>query len=249
MKRSPFGASRERAVKLMAAGCPIDYPDALVLNSASRRQSFHVEQPLGYGDSRVYKFGGLDAGWVIPLRLRTDRPSGTVIRGWDLELPDENHAINWDCEPEEVIPKKDWEDYQHLFKSRLRRVLEGHLIRRGSPVEGVLCGRSYQQIEESSPGFLSARLSFTDDLGTTVSLPIQMNVLKLKLKLKQSSASRVPGGQARRRLFADLVDLRGQSSPGAMPAVRDGKRQVGNTPFAQKTSIGSAFQNSSVPCE
>ncbi len=154
MKSRIIGASYERAKRLMEADCPIDNLNALP------RRSFGVEQLPGYGDSRVYKLGPLDAGWVIPLRLRTDRPSGTIISDWDFEPPWQNVAINWDFEPEEIIPIKDQDDYKHLFKSRLMGVLnEGCPIRRGCPVEGVLCGHSFQPIGESSHGLISANLA------------------------------------------------------------------------------------------
>jgi hypothetical protein len=209
MKNRIFGASYERAVKLMAAGCPIDDPDALP------RVSFRVEPLPGYGDSRVY-VGALDTGWVIPLRLCTDRPSGAVITGWDLELPGQNHAINWDYEPEDIIPRKDQDDYKHLFKSRLTGVLnEGRLIRRGCPVEGVLCGRSFQPIGKSSHYSISAKLSFTDDRGNTVPLCIDLNVHTHL----HSSAGRLPGEKARHRLSIDHADSEGQFDPGAIPAV------------------------------
>lgn len=170
MKNPIFAASYERGVELMAAGCPLDYLDALP------HQSFRAEQLPGYADSRVYELGPCDAGWVIPLVLRTDRPSGTFITGWSFELPWKGHDIHWGYEPEDIIPKKHQDDYKHLFDSRLTGVLnEGRLIRRGYPVEGLLCGRSYKPIGESVHGFISAKLSFTDDLGNLVPLCIDLN--------------------------------------------------------------------------
>jgi hypothetical protein len=81
MKNPICAAYYERAVELMEACCPIDYPDA------PPRKSFRVEQLPAYVVSRVYAFGPLDTGYVIPLRLRTDRPSGTIISDWDFEPP------------------------------------------------------------------------------------------------------------------------------------------------------------------
>ena len=80
-------------------------------------------------------------------------------------------------EPKEIIPKKDWGDYNGLFKSRLMKVLnDRRRIRCGYPVDGLLCGRSYQPIGESSHGVISAKFSFTDDLENTVPLCIDLIV-------------------------------------------------------------------------
>jgi hypothetical protein len=210
MKNHPMlRASHERLVELMAAGCPIDYPHALP------RNSFRVEPLAGYIPSCVYALGPMDTGWVIPVRLATDRPSGTVITGWDLELPWQNHAIDWDCEPEDVIPNRDLDVYKHLFKSRLRGVLlERRLIRRGYPVERVLCGRSLLPMGKSSHGSISANLSFTDDRGNTVPLCIDLNVHTPR----HSNAGRLLGGKARQRLcIEDHVHSVGQFNSGAVP--------------------------------
>jgi hypothetical protein len=190
MKNPICAASYERAVELMAAGCPLDYPDALP------HQSFSAEQLPGYVESRVYKLGPLDAGWVIPLRLRTDRRSGTIISDLDFEPPWKGHAVDWECEPEEIIPKKHLDEYRSLVNSRLMKVLnEGCLIRRGYPVEGLLCGRSYQPIGESYQGFLSAKLSFTDNRGNMVPLCINLSVYTHSC----ASASQLLSGEAGQR--------------------------------------------------
>ena len=151
---------------------------------------------------------------MIPLRLRTDRSSGTIISDWDFEPPWQTMLINWDYEPEDVIPEKHQDVYKHLFKSRLRGVLNGGLlIRRGGPVEGVLCGRSFQPIGESSHGAIRAELSLTDDLGNTVPLCIDLNVYRHRY----SSASRLPGREAGHGLFRH-VDSGDRFDPSAFPA-------------------------------
>jgi hypothetical protein len=157
----------------------------------------------------------MDTGWVIPLRLSTDGSSGTVITGLDLELPWQNHDIDWGCEPEDVIPERDRDVYKHLFKSRLRGVLlERRLIRRGYPVEGVLCGRSSQPIGKSSHGAIRAELRLTDDRGNTVPLRIELNVDTRLLKRQPASS-----GKVRQRLFIeDEIDSVGQFPPGPIPA-------------------------------
>jgi hypothetical protein len=196
MKNPICAASYEWAVKLKAAGCPIDYLDALP------RHSFRAEQLRGYVTSRVYALGRLETRYVIALRLGTDRPSGTIIKDWRLELPWQDHVIDWDCEPADIIPKKDQDEYRSLVNSRLMKVLnEGRLIRRGSPVDGVLCGRSFQPIGESSHGIIPAKLIFTD-LGNTVRLCIDLDLYRLS----DSSANRLPGEGAGQRVCRHLVD-------------------------------------------
>jgi hypothetical protein len=189
MKNPICAASYEWAVKLKAAGCPIDYPDTLPRDSAAMRKSFRAEQLPGYVTSRVYALGRLETRYVIALRLGTDRPSGTIIKNWSLESPWQDHVIDWDYEPADIIPKNDQDEYRSLVNSRLMKVLnEGRLIRRGYPVDGLLCGRSFQPIGESSHGVIPAKLSFTDDLENTVPLCIDLNIERLS----RSSANRLP---------------------------------------------------------
>ena len=208
MKNPFFAASYESGVELMAAGCPLDYPDALP------HQSFRVEQLPGYGDSRVYELGPFDTGWVIPVGLRTDRQSGTIISHVNFEHPWQHHDIDWECEPEDIIPEKDQVDYKHLFKSRLKGGRNQHrLIRCGCPVEGILCGRLVQPIGEYSHGFISAKLSVTDDLGNTVPLSMKLSLFRLRL----SSARRFLGEAVPHRLFRH-VDPEGRLDPSAIPA-------------------------------
>jgi len=198
MKNPICAASYECAVKLMAAGCPIDYPDALP------HMSFRAEQLPGYVESCVYALGPLDTGYVIPLRFVTDRPSGTIIKNRSFESPWQDHRINWeDYRPEDVIPIKDRDKYKSLINPRLMEVLKGdRRIRRGSPVEGVVCGHSFQPIGESSHGVISVKFSFTDDLENTVPLCIDLNVVTLS----HASAKRLPVGRAGRLLRRDLVE-------------------------------------------
>lgn len=183
MKNPICAASYERALDLMAAGCPIDYPDSLP------RQSFRAEQLLGYVGSRVFVRGRLDPIYVFPLRLSTERPSGTVITNWSLELPWPDPSINWDHELADTIPPEYHNEYESLFKSRLMKVLnERRRIRCGYPVDGLLCATSFRPIEESCHDLIPAKLSFTDYLGNTVPLCIDSNIERLR----RSSANRRP---------------------------------------------------------
>jgi hypothetical protein len=193
MKNPIFAASHERGVKLRDAGCPFDFPGALP------RHSFRVEPLPGYVYARVYELGPLDTGYVIPLRLNSDRSLGTIITDWSFEPPWPDHFIDWDYGPEDFIPKKDQYEYSSFSKSPLMKVLNyGLRIGCGRPVEGLLCGHSNQPIGESCHGFISAKLSFTDDRGNTVPLCINLNVESLR----HASASQLPAGATRPRVFA-----------------------------------------------
>lgn len=192
MKSRIIGGSYERAERLIEAGCPIDNLDDLP------RHSFRAEKLLGYVESCVYAFGPRSTGYVIALRLRTDRASGTIIRGWRFEPPWPDHFIDWDYEPEDVIPRKHLDVYKSLLESRLMGVLnEGRLIRRGYLVDGVLCGRSYQPIGESRHGVVSAKLTLVDDLETQSHLCINLNVDTHSY----STGSRLSGRETRQRFF------------------------------------------------
>jgi len=196
-------ASYERAVELRAAGCLMPYADSLPHLLALMR-SFHAEQLYGDFVSRVYVLGPLGTCYVIALRVGTERPSGTVIVDWSFKPPWRDDSIDWNCEPEDVIPERDRDEYRSLFKSRLMKTLNGRqLISRGHPVDGLLCGRSPQAIRESFQGEMSAELSFTDDLGKSVPLPIQLTIDRTS----EARANRVPVGGTRRRVFTGPRDF------------------------------------------
>jgi hypothetical protein len=207
MKNPICAASRERADELLAAGCPIDFPGSLPCNS------FRVEPLPGYFCGRVYELGQLDTGYVIPLRLTSDRLSGTIITGWNFKPPWQGQDIDWNCEPEDFIPKKGLDEYRGLFKSPLMNVLNhGLKLRYGHPVEGLLCGRSSQPIGESSYGFTSARLIVTDDRGNTVPLCFDLNVEPLR----NASTNQLPVGRTRPRVFVDHPEF-GAPDQGVKP--------------------------------
>jgi hypothetical protein len=164
---------------LVAAGCPLDYPDALPGYSAARGKSFFAEQLAGYAESRVYLLGPLHTGYLIALRLGTNRPSGTIISEWSFEPPWPDLQICWDYERTDIIPDGHREAYAGLFASRLMGVLnERRLLRRGYPVEGLLCGCSHQPIPESGDRSVFAKLTLVDDAGNTVSLRIPLTVVR-----------------------------------------------------------------------
>jgi len=170
MTKPIWAPSNERGLKLQAANCPIDYLGALPC------QSFRAEELAGYL-SRIYALGPLETRYVIPIHFDTVDRLGKIITDVRFELPWLNHDIDWNCEPEEIIPPEHHNEYKSLFKSPVRKVLNDRFrIRRGHPVEGLLCGRSYQPIGESANGVISGKFIFTDDQGATVPLCIALNI-------------------------------------------------------------------------
>jgi hypothetical protein len=179
MKNRIFAASYERGIQLIAAGCPLDFPEALPGHSAAQHKPFRAEQLRGYAESRVYPISPLQTKYLIGLRLGTDRPSGTIITEWSFVPPSPNQLINWDYEPQDIIPEGQREAYAGLLESRLMDVLNDHrLLRRGYPVAGLLCGYSSQPIPESGEGFVYGKVILVDDIGNKVALPIALTVIR-----------------------------------------------------------------------
>ncbi len=146
-------------------------------SSSKSLESVRAEQLAGYAQSCVYPLGPSQTGYVIPLRLATDRAAGSIIADWSFVPPWEDHIVFWDSAPEDIIPKRLWGSYQKFFESRLMAVLNEHrLLRRGTPVDGLLCGCAYQPIGVSTYGCVSARLVLRDDSGKTVKLRIRLDV-------------------------------------------------------------------------
>jgi hypothetical protein len=164
-------ASYERGVELTEVGCPLDYPDTLLRSSATRRTPFRAEPLEGSVESRVNTLGFNQTGYVISLRLSTELPRGVVITDWNFLPPWQNHLINWEYDPLDIIPKRDREDYKSLLDFRLMRVLNNHwVLKRGHPVEGLICGCAYQPIPESSGASVPARINLVDEAGNTITL-------------------------------------------------------------------------------
>jgi hypothetical protein len=179
MTKRIFAASYKRGIELMAAGCSLDYPEALPGYSDAGRKPFRAKQLTGYTESRVYALGPLQTAYVIGLYLETGRPSGTVIAEWSFVPPWQDHMVSWEYEPLDIIPKGHRGDYRSLLDSRLMAVLdERRLVRRGYPVEGLLCGCSPQPVPASGDGLVSAQLTLADDRGNRVALRIALTVIR-----------------------------------------------------------------------
>jgi hypothetical protein len=174
-----FAPSYEWGLELIASCCPIDYPDALARYSAARRTTFRVEQLARYVESRIYALNPMQTNYLIGLRLGTDRPRGTVITDWSFMPPWQDHWVSWDYDPEDFIPKEDRGTYRSLLDSRLMRVLNDHvLLRRGYPVEGLLCGCSYQPVPESCNRSIPAKLTLVDDAGNSVDVRLIFAIVR-----------------------------------------------------------------------
>jgi hypothetical protein len=179
MTNKAWGASYERGLELMAAGCPLDFPEALPGHPALQRKSFHARQLDGYVQSHVYAVGPLRTDYLIGLRLWTDNPSGTIITNWRFVAPWPNQVMCWDYEPLDVIPKNNRGPYMDLLDSPLMGVLnERRLLTRGYPIEGLLCGRSSQPIPDSFDRSVAALLELTDDRGSLVDVRLNLIVVE-----------------------------------------------------------------------
>ena len=116
--------------------------------------------------------------YVIGLRLETERPGGTIISAWSFEPPWQDHMVIWDYEPLDIIPDGQREAYRSLLDSRLTGVLnERLLLRRGYPVEGLVCGCSGQPVTERGDGFVYSQLTLVDDRENKVALRVALRVI------------------------------------------------------------------------
>ena len=200
MKNRIFAGSYKRGIELMAAGCPLDYPDALAGHAEAQREPFRAEQLRGYVESRVYALGPLQTGYVIALRLGTDRPPGSVITEWGFAPPWPDHLINWGYEPLDIIPEGQREAYESVLDSHLMGVLNEHrLLRRGYPIEGLVCGCSYQPIPESRDSVIYGKLTLVDDRENAVALRIALTVIRQPATRSKTSPTR--GGRSFDRMF------------------------------------------------
>jgi hypothetical protein len=199
-KRRVWSASYERGVELAAAGCPLDYLDALRNNSAAAtRKSFSAAQLSGYAQSCVYAFGDSLTGFVIGLRLGTDRGSGTLIKQWNFVPPWPEHSIDWDYEPADVIPKLQLGSYRDALDSRLLDILNNRcLLLRGHPAEGLLCGVSNQPIPDSVDGMVVGNLRLLDDKPNAVNLSVELRIIR--------TAASHSGKNLRPRAGGNLLD-------------------------------------------
>lgn len=178
MSNRILAASYKRGVQLKSAGCPLDYPNALPGHSAAGQKPLWAEQLAGYVESCVYLFGPQHQGYLIGLRLGTDCSTETTIAEWSFVPPWPDIHICWDYEAPDFIPIVHRGAYRHLFDSPVMEVLnDRRLLRLGYPVEGLMCGYSYQPIPDCQDRSVSAKLKFVDDKGNTAALRLALVVV------------------------------------------------------------------------
>jgi hypothetical protein len=168
-------------------------------HSAAGQKPLRAEQLAGYIESCVHFFTPTHQGYWIGLRLSTDCAAETTIAEWSFVPPWPDIPIFWDSEPRDVIPKLHLGAYRHLLDSPLMAVLnDRRLLRRGYPVEGLLCGYSYQPIPETGDRSVSAKLNFVDDKGNTAALSVTLAVVGPR-KTRSIDMARLAVRGARRR--------------------------------------------------
>jgi hypothetical protein len=134
---------------------------------------------------------------VIALRLGTDRPAGAVITEWSFAPQWQDDLISWDYEPRDIIPERQRAAYASVLDSHLMvGVLNEHrLLKRGYPIDGLVCGCSYQPIPESGDSLMHGKFTLVDDRGNTVALRIALTVIRQAATRSKTSPTRA------RRLF------------------------------------------------
>jgi|ERR1700722_2811844 len=197
----------ERGVELAAAGCPLDYLDALRGDPAAGGKSFWAKQLRGYAESCVYLLGESLTGFVIGLHLGTHRGAGTVIKHWNFVPPWPEHRICWDYAATDVIPKHALGNYRSVLDSRVPGILnERRMLRRGYPVEGLLCGYSNQPVPYPGEGLISGKLRLIDENGKVVSLSLDLRIVR---------AAAIRSGKNLRRRRDALLDKADQIPVGS----------------------------------
>jgi hypothetical protein len=176
MTKPIFGASHKRGVELAAAGCPLDYPEA-IRDSDAEGEGFWAKQLGGYAESFAYGFGDSQTGFVIGVRLGTNRGGGTEIVRWNFEPPWPEHHICWEYEPADIIPALHMGSYRQVLDSRLSKILNDRcLLQHGFPVDGLLCGYSNQPVPESGKGLAAGELTLVDNKNYVVSVRIDLRI-------------------------------------------------------------------------
>jgi hypothetical protein len=190
-----WGASYARGLRLAKAGCSLPYIDALPGRERFYQVDLYVKQLGGYFESYAVDEGSSTV-YALALRVGTDLSRGAIITRRDVIPPWPEHYIDWDYEPEDVLPKHLLEYYAGLVDSRLPSVLnERELLNRGRPVEGLLCGRAWAPIPASwsreRPAM--AKIVLVDGSGVPVRAPIELTIFTVKRPKHQMRESAVSG--------------------------------------------------------
>lgn len=171
-------ASYQRGIRLAKAGCALPHLDRLPGRSHSYQRSLYVNELGGYFESYAIDEGA-STGYALALRIGTERGCGAIVTDFRFVSPWPEHLISWDCDPEGVLPQYRQHLYKHLAVSRLSAVLnERKFLRRGGPIEGLLCGRASAPIPSSAPREAPAlaEISLVDDSGEWVRARIHLTI-------------------------------------------------------------------------
>jgi len=176
--RRIWQASYARGIRLSNAGCQLPYLHALPGKEVFHQRALHVNQLNGYFESYAIDFG-TSTGYVIALRVSTDRTRGAIVIRRDLLLPWPDHEIEWGYDPQDLLPKDRVKEYGKLVKSRLQTVLdERRLLSRGRPVDGLLCGRAWTPIPTTCPRDrpAMAEIILVEDSGVSARSSVQLTI-------------------------------------------------------------------------
>jgi hypothetical protein len=185
-----WSASYRCGSRLLACGCPLDYPEVL---PGALRKSFFVRELGGWLESRVIALGIGTTGYVICLHLGTDMPQGVIISDWSFDPPWPDHEVCWDYEPREILLPRDRASYEKVDDGRLTAVLnDRRLLSRGRAVQGLLCGAANNPIPKAATNaeFVEASLKFIIDTGTTAILRIHLAVEQSKTRIQETTTVR-----------------------------------------------------------
>jgi hypothetical protein len=227
-----WSASYARGLRLAKAGCSVPYLNALPGRDRSYLRKLYVSQIGGYIESYAIDWG-TSTGYVLALRIGTDY-SRAIITSYELIPPWPDHEIDWDYDPEDLLPKSKLQGYAGLLKPRLPSILnERKLLSCGRPVKGLLCGRAWAPIPVSSqrdrPAM--AEIIIVGGSGIRVCAPIQLTIytaIRQKRRTRDSKVSRElePVTEASETPRARTLQ-RNQPSPSEGGLARQTEKSVG----------------------
>jgi hypothetical protein len=176
-------ASYARGVRLSKAGCSLPYLHTLPGRGSFYQRAVYVDQVRGYFQSCAINFGEA-AGYVIALRVGTDHARGAIVTSYVLNPPWPDDEIQWGYHPEDLLSECSVYDYRKLLESNLPGFLaQRRLLSRGRPVEGLLCGFSWNPIPELYLRRKStvAEIVVVEDSGRRACSPLRLAILKSEL--------------------------------------------------------------------
>jgi hypothetical protein len=198
-------ASYERGVRLVKAGYTLPYLQALPGEKQFHQRGLYVSQLGGYVES-IAVDDGFNTGYVVALRVGTNRSAGAVIASYEFVQPWPDQEIEWQCEPEDVIPQSKLHIYKKLMRSRLTSVLnEGRLLNRGRPVDGLLCGIASTPIPPNSDRIRPAwaEITLVDDSGKRVTSLIEL-AIHSNVRERDARRNASPRSGSRSPLFPEI---------------------------------------------